>query len=135
MIKFILYSSKHSFDLSKEELNGLISEARYNNNKNHVTGILLYLNNAFLQYIEGPEKNIDTLYNKILKDDRHHSLSILESGLKPARKYEEWTMLFKKVSLQESDQLLQSLKPSKKDVTIDDLSPEDIKLFFDQFEL
>ncbi len=133
MIKFIFYSSKASFDLSKEELNALISEARYNNNKNQVTGILLYMNNTFLQYIEGPEKNIDTLYNKILKDDRHHSLSILESGLKPIRQYEDWTMLFKKVSSQESDQLLQSLKTSEKDVSFDNLNLEDVKMFFDQF--
>ncbi len=108
MIKFVIYTSKASIALSNIDLNDLITIARDNNKKNQITGMLLYLDGFFLQYLEGPENNIDILYKKLSQDNRHTSLEVLESGSIPSRRYAEWQMLFKKISSKEVPQFLKN---------------------------
>ncbi|WP_109300307.1 BLUF domain-containing protein [Aquimarina sp. AU474] len=106
MIKFALYISNVSIGLSNIEFNDLIIAARRYNKTHKISGILLRIDEIFLQYIEGPEKSIDILYQKIIKDHRHTSIKLLETGKIESRKYENWEMLLKKTSLKEINQIL-----------------------------
>ncbi len=135
MIKFVIYVSKVSVPLSKTALNDLIAESRHNNKENLITGILLHIDGVFLQYIEGPEDKIDQLYQKIKEDDRHRDLNILESGLIQTRKYKEWQMLFKRITLPELNQLIGNKKVDIKNIDINLINHETAKQIFEQFQI
>lgn len=66
-----------------------------------ITGLLLYRGGLFLQLIEGTEKNIQILYDKILKDPRHRNAKILVRGEGKERLFKTWTMAYR--SLKETD--------------------------------
>ncbi len=135
MIKFVIYTSKTSTSLSKIALNALIVKSRHNNKENLITGILLHINGVFLQYIEGPEDKIDQLYQKIKEDDRHKDLKILESGLRETRKYNEWQMLFKKITLAELYQLIGNKKDDLKNINMPLIDHDMAKQIFEQFQI
>jgi hypothetical protein len=46
----------------------------------------------YLQYLEGPEKEIDSTYSKIIRDDRHTEVQLLKSGMSTRRLFANWAM-------------------------------------------
>jgi uncharacterized membrane protein (DUF373 family) len=94
----ISYISFAKEAMSPQELLGLLRECRENNAGNGVTGMLLYANATFLQVLEGDERVVDDLFNKIRKDPRHTSLRMLHRMPIQSRQYSEWSMGFKRIS-------------------------------------
>jgi len=74
MIKTICYISDSNNEESTNSLNELYSKAKNNNNKNNITGILIYSNYNFLQVLEGEEKMVDAIFKKIRHDSRHKNI-------------------------------------------------------------
>ncbi len=67
-----------SNDLLNFEIRELLSNTATANQKNNISGILVHNSGNFLQYMEGPEKEVkDLYYNKISKDTRHKDPIIL----------------------------------------------------------
>ena len=80
----LAYSSKATFEpFSKTEskldprVADILHVARENNRKNHLYGALYYGNGNFFQCLEGSEQDINTLYEKLLKDPRHSAVKVL----------------------------------------------------------
>jgi hypothetical protein len=67
-------------------------KSRYNNDKNNITGALLCRDDLYLQYLEGPEKEIDMTFSKITEDDRHTEVQLLKSGMSTRRLFANWAM-------------------------------------------
>lgn len=88
----IAYVSTATTPLDDKELAAIARISQINNQKFGVTGILIYGNNKFLQFIEGPEFNIYKLMSLISKDARHHSLDILRREFITRRQFENWHM-------------------------------------------
>ena len=89
----ILYRSKISGALSKEDIEGIVHHARTKNADNAITGVLLNVDDYFMQVIEGEEDVIkDLYYGKILHDKRHFRLKILLEGPVQSRDFPEWDM-------------------------------------------
>jgi uncharacterized membrane protein (DUF373 family) len=84
--------------MSTQDLLTLLQECRENNAGSGVTGMLLYGNATFLQVLEGEDKVIDDLVEKIRKDQRHTNLQILHRRPIQRRQYSDWSMGFKRVS-------------------------------------
>ncbi|RYG58288.1 MAG: BLUF domain-containing protein [Alphaproteobacteria bacterium] len=57
-----------------------------------VTGVLLYLDEAYMQYLEGEEYTVDRLFESIRRDTRHRGVTPLERREIPKRAFPEWTM-------------------------------------------
>ena len=76
-----------------------------NNVCDDVTGMLLYGNETFLQALEGDEKSVDDLVEKIKKDPRHTNIQFLHRRTIERRQYSEWSMGFKRVSDSELQQI------------------------------
>jgi uncharacterized membrane protein (DUF373 family) len=91
--------------MSTQELLDLLKECRESNAGRGVTGMLLYGNGTFLQVLEGDEKVIDDLVEKIRKDRRHTNLQILHRISIKHRQYSDWSMGFKRVSNKELRQI------------------------------
>ena len=90
-IKHIIYAST-PFGFSEGDLDHILIKSRYNNDKNNITGALLCRDDLYLQYLEGPEKEIDTTFSKITEDDRHTEVQLLKSGISTRRLFANWAM-------------------------------------------
>ena len=98
LIRQIVYSSKASQPLSPEDLSGILTVARRNNQSLGITGMLLYRRGEFLQVLEGAEEPLQRLLVKIAGDPRHSHLAILLNGPIKSRAFGAWSMAFQDVS-------------------------------------
>jgi len=73
----------------------LLSSAQARNTEHAVTGVLLYSNGHFIQYLEGPVAGVETIWDIIKADPLHHR--IVEHTHEPIRQREfaEWSMAFR----------------------------------------
>jgi uncharacterized membrane protein (DUF373 family) len=94
----ISYISSATAPMSNQDLLGLLQECRENNAESGVTGMLIYCNATFLQVLEGDEKVVDDLIDKIRKDPRHTNLQVLHRRTIERRQHSDWSMGFKRVS-------------------------------------
>jgi hypothetical protein len=101
----ITYISHATEPMSAEQLLALLQQCLKNNVSNGVTGMLLYGNETFLQALEGDEKAVDDLVEKIKKDPRHTNIQFLHRRTIERRQYSEWSMGFKRVSDSELQQI------------------------------
>lgn len=95
MFKYISYVSEQSHSLSQTDIEQLLRKSRTANTSKGITGILIYFEGVFTQFLEGPERQIDALYGKIAADKRHKQLRKLFSGSSDDRFYGDWSMAYK----------------------------------------
>ena len=77
MIKNLIYVS-NPVGFNEKNIKNILETSNINNKKNKVTGCLIYRQDLYLQFLEGPQKELEFTYNKILSDKRHtdiHKLS------------------------------------------------------------
>ena len=101
----ITYISHAAEPMSAEQLIALLQQCLKNNVCDGVTGMLLYGNETFLQALEGDEKSVDDLVEKIKRDPRHTNIQFLHRRTIERRQYSEWSMGFKRVSDSELQQI------------------------------
>ena len=87
----MIYAST-PFGFSEGDLDHILIKSRFNNDKNNITGALLCRDDLYLQYLEGPEKEIESTYSKIITDDRHTEVQLLKSGMSTRRLFANWAM-------------------------------------------
>ena len=90
-LKHIIYAST-PFGFSRSDLDHILIKSRYNNDKNDITGALFCRDDLYLQYLEGPEKEIELTFSKITEDDRHTEIYLLKSGMSKRRLFANWAM-------------------------------------------
>ena len=93
----IIYHSLASGEgMSPEGLAELLRKARAHNQNNRLTGLLLYAANTheFVQVIEGPQDEVERLYEKIAYDPRHKHSFVLHRGPATGRMFPDWRMGF-----------------------------------------
>ncbi|MFO8147542.1 MAG: BLUF domain-containing protein [Bacteroidota bacterium] len=70
----IAYVSSASKDLKEQEIKTILEKSVAWNNRQGLTGILLYSEGNFFQVIEGEESVTKELFESIKKDPRHHNV-------------------------------------------------------------
>ncbi|MEA9567301.1 BLUF domain-containing protein [Polynucleobacter sp. AP-Nickl1-40-C4] len=88
------YLSEAVSDMSFLGLMRLLESARAFNQKNGVTGILLYDNQQFGQIIEGEHANVMKAWKRIQEDKRHHRVELLEIREITERNFPDWLLRF-----------------------------------------
>lgn len=88
----LIYASKTPVTLNHEDIEQITDASRDNNEASHITGVLCYSNNYFLQCIEGSRAKVNALYRKILKDKRHSEPAILQYEEISERDFMDWSM-------------------------------------------
>jgi hypothetical protein len=88
------YLSEAISDMSFLGLMRLLESARAFNQKNGITGILLYDNQQFGQIIEGERTNIMKVWKRIQEDRRHHRIELLEIREISERSFPDWLLRF-----------------------------------------
>lgn len=77
---------------SDEQLGTLLRKARERNQREGVTGVLLYADGTFLQYIEGPAQGLLRVYEAILRDPLHHHIFEMLREPLAQREFGQWAM-------------------------------------------
>ncbi len=74
MLTTICYISSADKKLGQNELNQLFNNAKINNSKFDISGILIHQDGNFLQILEGENEKIDEVYQRIKLDNRHSNI-------------------------------------------------------------
>jgi hypothetical protein len=90
----LTYVSEPAQGMSFLGLMRLLYHSYLRNLRLEITGALIFENNQFGQVIEGPEDVIDSLWEKIQKDDRHKNIRLIERKSICSRSFQKWTMVF-----------------------------------------
>lgn len=97
-LKNTLYVSSAIRRFSRDELHGHLQKFRANNIKNGITGILIYQEGTFLQFIEGPGEQVDKLIKKISNDQDHKDIITLRAQEADKRLFPDWSMGFREMT-------------------------------------
>ena len=77
-----------------QDLAELLVQARANNERRAITGMLLYKDGRFIQILEGHEEQVQTSFERIRKDERHRDVDLLWLRYAQYRDFPDWTMGF-----------------------------------------
>jgi len=93
-LSMLCYASTATGKCSSIEIGLIIDVSHHNNARLQVTGALFFGNNYFLQFLEGSRHNLNLLYNKIVRDERHENIQVLELKEIGSRCFPEWSMKY-----------------------------------------
>ncbi len=108
----IIYCSQATYDLSPEELVELLEKSRRNNERDGLSGMLLYSSQSFLQMLEGEEEPLRSAYERLDRDSRHTNLRLLADVEVTQEMFGDWSMGFEHVDDEELADELDGFTPA-----------------------
>jgi hypothetical protein len=99
----LVYASKINFEPSENGgavdpiVADILAQSRRNNDPRNIGGVLCYGDGYFFQCLEGERSAVETLYDRLLKDDRHRDITLLSKRPVPQRMFKLWSMKFMNV--------------------------------------
>ena len=94
-LSHVLYVSTAKRLMGEQELADLLSQSQRNNQRDGITGMLLYDEGSFIQYIEGRPMEVSRLWQTIKGDSRHTGVLKISDGPVDERLFADWSMGFK----------------------------------------
>lgn len=88
----IVYTSTVTEGFNVNDIETILETARKNNTKENITGMLCFNSQYFLQCLEGSRKRINKVYHKILNDERHKDIIMLDYKEISMREFSQWSM-------------------------------------------
>lgn len=109
-MKRITYISRLSAPLSHQAIHAIGVNSSRNNQQVGITGLLVYFNKIFFQMMEGEEREIDRLFDKIKQDTRHTDVLCLKAEYDISERFfPSWSM--KTINLDNTtDELVRPVK-------------------------
>lgn len=90
----IIYFSSAIRVFEEKVLKELLEQSRRNNQRDGITGMLLYDSGTFIQYIEGPCEPLLACWERIKADPRHRGIIKVAEEPIEARLFADWSMGF-----------------------------------------
>ncbi len=90
----MIYSSESATPMQMDELEEILEHARNSNAEKGITGALIYVDGVFLQILEGDMEAVQALMEKIAKDFRHETVTVLKQGAVDAAAFSDWDMAY-----------------------------------------
>lgn len=137
MLTTIIYRSHISDDFPIRTLPAMVDNASKINAAHDVTGILLFNGTHFFQLLEGPEAGIQTVYQRICADRRHHNVVELMRDYAPYRRFGNAGMALFDLREHDRSSLLQAVLDkgtSKYRLTYDDRALQFLRTFVESRE-
>ena len=88
----IAYRSKAIAPLSEGQLHDLLQTCRANNRKSGLTGLLIYDEGKFFQWLEGHPDQLASMWDAIRHDQRHADIELIGQQPVPLRFFGDWDM-------------------------------------------
>lgn len=92
MLVRMLYASRAAVPLTTEVVDAILERSRWHNIPWGITGLLCFSDDQFIQVLEGGRDQVCELYNKIVRDERHKDVRILQFEEISERRFGAWTM-------------------------------------------
>ncbi len=112
MLNYLIYVSTACEKITSNELDSMGLMFAKNNERDNITGLLLYDSQYFLQVLEGEPQAIHNLLDKIIKDTRHRDLKILIESSIDQRNFPHWSMKVANIVRMQSNKTLLHIDPS-----------------------
>ncbi len=103
----IIYRSHISEDMDRDAISDLMTKSILNNAASGITGCLLICDRCFFQILEGTEKKVKSLFNKIKDDHRHEGVDLISESTR-FRLFDNWGMAFAADTPEELKKLIKS---------------------------
>ena len=97
----VLNLSRATEPMSESDLSALLEEIRERNERNELTGRLLYGGLHCYQILEGARSTVTTTYAKIEQDKRHTDITRIAIRASAERKFPRWWMGFPRLNTEE----------------------------------
>lgn len=97
MLSHLVYVSVRQPSCTDQEIEKILASCKKNNAGLDITGVLLYSDTQFVQYLEGEYKEISALYDRIKSDPRHKNAVLITSAPIQKRLFPSWQMGSKKL--------------------------------------
>lgn len=98
MLSSLIYVSTRKSNCTDSEIQKILNSCVKNNKNLDITGVLLYSEYRFIQYLEGEYDEIFKLYDKIKEDNRHANVVLISAFSIQKRLFPSWQMGSKKVN-------------------------------------
>lgn len=93
----LIYTSLSYPATEQGDVKRILASSEKNNVAANITGLLLYDGERYIQILEGDPASVDTLFETISEDPRHHHLELLHKGPIEARAFQEWRMAYEEL--------------------------------------
>ena len=107
----IAYASEARADLRTTDLDRVLADATAFNRVAGVTGVLMFDGSRFLQYLEGPEDGIDSVYQRIVNARSHGQLKVLCRAPVAQRAFPRWSMGTRRIEAELLAQIVDAAWP------------------------
>ena len=88
----IIYMSSCHYEMTSACLEEIAAQARKNNPREQITGLLLYGDQLFFQVLEGPDAQIESMRQRIWTDPRHKGINEVKNAAIESRSFPDWSM-------------------------------------------
>jgi FAD-dependent sensor of blue light len=88
----LIYKSRSATPLNWALVEDISMSSEPSNDAAGISGVLLASETHFLQVIEGKFEDVNALFRRIFRDDRHSELSIISFSVIDARLFHGWGM-------------------------------------------
>ena len=90
----LTYQSEAKKKVTQKDIEEILESARRHNEKNGVTGCLIYYNRQFIQILEGSKEAVHETYQRICEDRRHKEIRLMAENTTDERTFPEWGMAY-----------------------------------------
>ena len=94
MLIRLIYASTAQPGVDLNEFKRILLQAQTNNHSRDLTGMLAFNSKIFLQALEGARDQINDLYARLIRDPRHHTVTMLGYKEIEERHWSNWSMGF-----------------------------------------
>ena len=130
-MKRLIYISTAIDSIQDSDIDDIVATAHRVNELQSLTGVLLFNGLNFLQLLEGPRSNVDNIYNRILIDKRHVSVTTVLTEPAQMRIFADWRMVARKTPELQSKEKFKKMRVMS-DV-LDREMPVSVRKVFDNF--
>ena len=88
----LIYVSGATQPMSGPELRSLANKSALSNQQLGITGLLLYHEQRFMQFLEGDIFSVGGKFEVIRNDPRHHGVYVLRRRFVVQRQFPDWSM-------------------------------------------
>ncbi len=88
----LIYASRAQRLFSMHEFMDILRKSQEKNLQNGLTGVLAYGDGYFMQIIEGDRRLVSQTYSRIVNDDRHCDIELLDFSGCTERYFAAWSM-------------------------------------------
>lgn len=94
MLIRLVYVSTAQDGVDLNEFKRILLQAQTNNQRRDLTGMLAFNSKIFLQALEGARDQVNELYARLMRDPRHHTVTMLNYKEIEERHWSNWSMGF-----------------------------------------